>query len=104
VKDSFDPEANVDGGVRYLRQLLELYHFDVAKALAAYNAGPQRVQQYNGVPPYRETHAYVVRIIKDYNRKKLAEQKQLAQAKAQQPRAQATKPTIAQNEAAAGTE
>jgi soluble lytic murein transglycosylase-like protein len=104
VKDSFDPEANVDGGVRYLRQLLEQYHFDVAKALAAYNAGPLRVQQYNGVPPYRETHAYVVRIIKDYNRKKLAEQKQLAQANAQQHRAQAIKPAIAQNEAAAGTE
>ena len=105
VKDSFDPEANVDGGVRYLRQLLELYHFDVAKALAAYNAGPLRVQQYNGVPPYRETHAYVARIIRDYNRKKLAEQKQLAQAKAQQHRAQATKPALAQNtSAAAGTE
>ena len=104
VKDSFDPEANVDGGVRYLRQLLELYHFDVAKALAAYNAGPQRVQQYNGVPPYRETHAYVARIIKDYNRKKLAERKQLAEAKAQQHRAQAAKPALAQNTSAAGTE
>ena len=90
VKDSFDPEANVDGGVRYLRQLLELYHYDVAKALAAYNAGPQRVDQYKGVPPYRETHAYVARIIRDYNRKKLAEQKQLAQAKAQSHRAQST--------------
>src|SRR5580704_13774272 len=97
VKDSFDPEANVDAGVRYLRQLLELYHYDVAKALAAYNAGPQRVDQYKGVPPYRETHAYVARIIKDYNRKKLAEQKQQAQEKAQARRAQANKPTLAQN-------
>jgi hypothetical protein len=96
VKDSFDPEANVDGGVRYLRELLELYHFDVAKALAAYNAGPKRVDQYKGVPPYRETHAYVARIIKDYNRKKLAEQKQLAQAKTQQHRAQANRPILAQ--------
>jgi soluble lytic murein transglycosylase-like protein len=90
VKDSFDPQANVDGGVRYLRQLLELYHYDVAKALAAYNAGPQRVQQYKGVPPYRETHAYVARIIKDYNRKKLAEQK----IAAQQKRAQANQPRL----------
>jgi len=79
VKDSFDPAANVDGGVRYLRELLLLYNGDVAKALAAYNAGPQRVQQYQGVPPYRETHAYVARIIKDFNRKKLAERKQRTQ-------------------------
>ena len=77
VKDSFDPAANVDGGVRYLRELLLEYHGDAAKALAAYNAGPQRVQQYRGVPPYRETHAYVARVINDFNRKKLAERKQL---------------------------
>ena len=75
VKDSFDPAENVDGGVRYLRELLLLYNNDMVKALAAYNAGPQRVQQYKGVPPYRETHAYVARVIKDYNRKKLAERK-----------------------------
>jgi Transglycosylase SLT domain len=87
VKDSFDPQANIDAGVRYLAQLLEMYHYDVAKALAAYNAGPKRVDQYKGVPPYRETHAYVVRIIKDYNRKKLAQQR----AAAQQKRAEAAK-------------
>ena len=75
VKDSFDPEQNVDGGVRYLRALLLLYNNDMVKALAAYNAGPQRVQQYKGIPPYSETHAYVARVIKDYNRKKMAERK-----------------------------
>ena len=75
VKNSFDPAENVDGGVRYLRELLLLYNNDMVKALAAYNAGPQRVQQYKGVPPYRETHAYVARVINDYNRKKLAERK-----------------------------
>ncbi len=75
VKNSFDAAENVDGGVRYLRDLLLLYNNDMIKALAAYNAGPQRVQQYKGVPPYRETHAYVARVIKDYNRTKLAKRK-----------------------------
>ena len=75
VKNSFDAAQNVDGGVRYLRELLLLYNNDMIKALAAYNAGPQRVQQYKGVPPYRETHAYVARVVRDYNRKKLAERK-----------------------------
>lgn len=73
VTNPFDPQANVDGGSRYLRGLLEHYHFDMAKALAAYNAGPQRVEQYHGVPPYYETRAYVARVIRDFNRKKLAE-------------------------------
>ena len=76
VKNSFDAAQNVDGGVRYLIQLLQQFNYDVAKALAAYNAGPQRVAEYKGVPPYRETRAYVARIIRDYNRKKLAEMKQ----------------------------
>lgn len=75
VSDSLDPAENVDGGVRYLRELLLQYNGDAAKALAAYNAGPQRVQQYGGVPPYRETHAYVARVINDYNHRKIAEMK-----------------------------
>jgi soluble lytic murein transglycosylase-like protein len=75
VKDSFDPAANVDGGAKYLRSLLDQYNGDVPKALAAYNAGAQRVAQYNGVPPYAETHAYVRRIIAEYNRKKVAAKK-----------------------------
>ena len=82
VKNSFDPAENVDGGVRYLRELLLLYNNDMIKALAAYNAGPQRVQQYKGVPPYHETRAYVARVIKDYNRKKLAKRKNQTQAPA----------------------
>ncbi len=75
VHNSFDAQANVDGGTRYLRELLARYHNDLAKALAAYNAGPQRVQQYRGVPPYRETRAYVANVIRDFNRKKLAARK-----------------------------
>ena len=75
VPDAFDPDANVDGGTRYLRELLERYNFDLIKALAAYNAGPHRVDQYHGVPPYRETRHYVASIVRDFNRKKLAQQK-----------------------------
>jgi hypothetical protein len=78
VADAFDPGANVEGGTRYLRELLERYNFDLIKALAAYNAGPQRVEQYHGVPPYYETQAYVARIVRDFNRKKLAERKSAA--------------------------
>jgi Transglycosylase SLT domain len=78
VTNSFDPKANVEGGTKYLRELLEKYNFDVAKALAAYNAGPHRVEQYRGVPPYYETRAYIARIIRDFNRQKLAENPALA--------------------------
>jgi soluble lytic murein transglycosylase-like protein len=61
-----------------LRELLERYNFDLVKALAAYNAGPLRVEQYRGVPPYRETRAYVAKIVRDYNRKKIAQDKEAA--------------------------
>ncbi len=75
VNDAFDPEANITGGSRYLRELLERYNFDLVKALAAYNAGPERVEQYQGVPPFSETRAYVARIVHDYNQKKTAQEK-----------------------------
>jgi soluble lytic murein transglycosylase-like protein len=76
VNDAFDPQSNVTGGSRYLRELLERYNFDLVKALAAYNAGPHRVEQYRGVPPFRETRAYVARIVHEYNTKKIAQEKE----------------------------
>jgi len=91
VKDAYEPGVNIEGGTRYLRQLLEQYHGDPIKALAAYNAGPGRVEQYQGVPPYRETRNYVRRVITDFNRKKV-EQKKTAAAPAQRNRKAAKKP------------
>ncbi len=85
VSNVFDPQSNVEGGTRYLRELLERYNFDLVKALAAYNAGPRRVEQYRGVPPYYETRAYVARIIRDFNRKKLAQRAAARQAQAHKP-------------------
>jgi soluble lytic murein transglycosylase-like protein len=107
VTNPFDPEANVEGGSRYLRELLDRYHSNLVIALAAYNAGPQRVAQYNGVPPYRETRAYVGSIVRDFNRKKLAEQK-AARASAHKPSAKtsaktATTVTIAPTEISSTT-
>ena len=80
VENVLDPTANVEGGTKYLRQLLDQYQGDAVKALAAYNAGPGRVEQYGGVPPYRETRAYVARIIEDFNRKKQQQQSTAAPA------------------------
>ena len=96
VPNAFDPEANVDGGTRYLRELLERYNFDLVKALAAYNAGPQRVEQFGGVPPYYETRAYVARIVKDFNKKKIAQGKAAApQNNVAQKKSGGTKPGTA---------
>ncbi|MGA8311372.1 MAG: lytic transglycosylase domain-containing protein [Terriglobales bacterium] len=100
VSNAFDPRANVEGGTRYLSELLERYNFDVIKALAAYNAGPHRVEQYRGVPPYYETRAYVARIVRDYNRKKLAERKAAAATARLNGNKKATQPPATVKQAA----
>jgi soluble lytic murein transglycosylase-like protein len=71
IVDVFDPSENVEGGARYLRQLLDRFGGDLTRALAAYNAGPARVEQYNGVPPFAETRMYVSRITADLDNKKI---------------------------------
>lgn len=98
VANSFDPGANVEGGTRYLSELLQRYNFDLVKALAAYNAGPGRVEQYRGVPPYYETRVYVAKIVRDFNRKKLAERK-AAVAKSSQNEKAAQRPVAAKQAA-----
>jgi hypothetical protein len=69
VQDSFKPGDNVRGGSTYLDALLTRYHENLALALAAYNAGPAAVDKYQGIPPYYETHAYVARVIHEFNQR-----------------------------------
>jgi soluble lytic murein transglycosylase-like protein len=68
VSNVFDPQQNLDGGVHYLRMLLERYNGDLDRALAAYNAGPTAVDRAGGVPRYRETRAYVRKVTDSYFR------------------------------------
>ncbi|HLK56627.1 MAG TPA: lytic transglycosylase domain-containing protein [Chthonomonadaceae bacterium] len=63
VTDAFDPEQNISAGTRYLSALMHEFNNDLPKALAAYNAGANRVRQYGGVPPFHETQQYVQRIM-----------------------------------------
>ncbi len=83
VDDSFKPDENVRGGSIYLDALLTHYHDNLALALAAYNAGPEAVAKYHGIPPYRETRAYVARVIHEFNRRVLAREAAASRAASQ---------------------
>lgn len=72
VHDRFQPDQNVGGGSAYLDALLTRYHDNLSLALAAYNAGPEAVDKYHGIPPYHETRVYVARVIHEFNRRVLA--------------------------------
>ena len=84
VRNSFEPSQNVQGGSAYLDALLTRYRDNLALALAAYNAGPQAVDRYRGIPPFPETRAYVARVIHEFNRRVLARQAEARRASHQQ--------------------
>jgi soluble lytic murein transglycosylase-like protein len=67
VRDLFDPAQNIEAGTKYLRELLDKYKGDLGLALAAYNAGPDMVAKYGGIPPFSETQDYVRRILAALN-------------------------------------
>lgn len=66
VSNIFDPEQNIMGGAKYLRQMLNQFDGDMETALAAYNAGPSAVKKYGGIPPYKETQNYVQKVLNYY--------------------------------------
>ncbi|GAB4365872.1 MAG: lytic transglycosylase domain-containing protein [Deltaproteobacteria bacterium] len=67
VSDPFDPVENIEGGVRYIKELFGVFRGNLEQTVAAYNAGPEAVRKYGGVPPYKETRQYVKRVL-DYYR------------------------------------
>jgi soluble lytic murein transglycosylase-like protein len=87
VSNSFQPEENIEGGVRYLKYLMQLYNGDERLALAAYNSGEGAVARYKGIPPYPETQSYVYKVGKRLGESREA-QKKAAPAKAE------TKPEV----------
>ena len=70
VKNAYDPEQNIEGGTKYLKGLMDRFDNNKSLALAAYNAGPNAVKKYGGIPPYQETQNYVKNVLGKYERMK----------------------------------
>ncbi len=68
ISNPWDPEQNIQGGVRYIAEMIKTFNGDLRLAIAAYNAGPGNVRKYKGIPPFRETRTYVKRVMRDYQR------------------------------------
>jgi soluble lytic murein transglycosylase-like protein len=68
VSDRFDPADNIKGGVKYLKDMIKLFNGDTAKVLAAYNAGQEALNKFNGIPPYAETREYIRRVMAAYSK------------------------------------
>lgn len=68
VKNVFDPQDNIEGGVKYLNDLIKLFNSDTDLVLAAYNAGQEAVKKYGGIPPYPETKSYIKNVMRIYSR------------------------------------
>ena len=80
VRNSYDPQDNIQGGVKYLKFLLEYFQGDYAKAIAAYNAGENAVDRYKGIPPYAETRNYVYAVAKNLKAARAVEARKVAEA------------------------
>lgn len=81
INDPWNPEHNIQGGIKYIAQMLDMFDGNNKLALAAYNAGPGNVNKYKGIPPFRETKNYVKKVYKEYKRLKrlTADAKELAE-------------------------
>lgn len=72
VMNVFDPRQNIEGGVKYLVDLIKLYDGDTRRVLAAYNAGQEAIKKYGGIPPYRETRNYIKKVMAAYPKSKIS--------------------------------